>query len=176
MSTPKHPFRLNVGFIVAESNGYSREFPIDYPEVRFQDLDLRQVAGRIIFTRTAQGLLAQVHLTAQTTTECTRCLEPLVLTLTPSFTELYSFSRNSTTEPGLLLPETGQVDLGPLVREYMFLDIPIKPLCKPGCKGLCPVCGENQNFITCNHDDDNVDPRFSVLKALFDQEDEPSLS
>jgi uncharacterized protein len=176
MSTPKNPFRLNVGFIVAEANGYSREIPVDFPEVRFLDLDLRQVTGTITFTRTAQGLLSQVRLKAQTTTECMRCLEPIELRLTPQFTELYAFSRNSASDVELVIPDTGQIDLGPLVREYMLLEMPLKPLCKQDCKGLCPVCGENQNETTCNHEDDDFDPRFSALKALFDQEDEPTLS
>jgi uncharacterized protein len=168
MPAPKHPFRLNVGFIVAEQNGYSRQFPIEFAEVLLQDLELRNVTGSITITRTAQGLLIQVVLDAETTTECMRCLEPVALELSPSFTELYAFSKKTVTDSGLILPESGQVDLGPLIREYMLLEVPIKPLCKPDCKGLCPVCGENQNDITCQHEEDLVDPRLAVLRTLLD--------
>ncbi len=168
MPAPKYPFRLNVGFIVAEQNGYTRKFPVEFPEVRLQDLELQNVTGSITITRTAQGLLTQVELDAHTTTECMRCLEPVALTLSPKFTELYAFSKKTVTDSGLILPESGQVDLGPLIREYMLLEIPIKPLCKPDCKGLCPVCGENQNEITCQHEEDLVDPRLAVLRTLLD--------
>lgn len=172
MSTLKNPFRLNVGFIVAESNGYSREFPIEFPLVQLQDLELREVAGSITVTRTVQGLLTQVKLVAATTSECMRCLEPLELNIAPVFAELFAFNKNSVTESGLILPETGQLDLGMLVREYMLLEIPIKPLCRPGCKGLCPVCGENQNETTCFHEEDEIDPRLAALKALLDKEEQ----
>jgi uncharacterized protein len=168
MIAPKHPFRFNVGFIVAEQNGYRREFPVEFSEVRLQDLELKDVAGSVTFTRTTQGLLTQVRMTAQYTSECMRCLEPFDLTLSPEFTEVYAFSKNSITDSGLILPETGQVDLEPLVREYMLLEIPIKPVCKLDCKGLCPVCGENQNEHTCQHEEETFDPRLSVLQTLLE--------
>jgi uncharacterized protein len=82
------------------------------------------------------------------------------------FTELYAFSRNSVTDSGLLFPEDGHIDLAPLVREYALLAVPITPLCRPDCKGLCPVCGENQNETTCNHSEDEINPDFEILKSL----------
>jgi len=51
----------------------------------------------------------------------------------------------------LIMPEDGHIDIEPLVREYMVLEIPINPVCKPACKGLCPVCGEDLNQATCEH-------------------------
>lgn len=49
------------------------------------------------------------------------------------------------------IPEDGNIDFGPILREYLLLEMPIKPLCKPDCKGLCTVCGENLNLTTCEH-------------------------
>jgi len=66
------------------------------------------------------------------------------------------------------LPEDGHIDLSPLVREYMLLDIPIKPLCSTDCKGLCPVCGENLNETQCGHTTESIDPRLAVLKSLLE--------
>ena len=54
-------------------------------------------------------------------------------------------------ESGLILPEDGHIDLEPLIREYLTLEIPIQPLCKPDCKGLCVECGENLNERLCEH-------------------------
>ena len=42
-------------------------------------------------------------------------------------------------------------DLGPVVREYLLLEMPISPQCKADCKGLCDVCGANLNLGTCEH-------------------------
>jgi uncharacterized protein len=97
-----------------------------------------------------------------------RCLNDFTLPLEVDFTELYAFSRNGMSESGLLLPEDAQIDLSPLVREYMLLAVPIQPLCMPDCKGLCPICGANQNENVCNHPEEEIDPRLSILKTWLD--------
>ncbi len=169
MNPYRQLFRLNVGFVAHEQVGYSREFVFEsIPAVRLDDLDLYEVQGQVLVTRTPQGLLFQVALEATTPTECVRCLSPFEQRLRVAFTELYAFSTRGMTESGLLYPETGVVDLGPLVREYMLLDFPIKPLCRPDCRGLCPVCGANQNEHRCHHEPAEVDPRLAVLRSLLD--------
>lgn len=162
-------FRLNVGFVAHEQVGYSREFVFEsIPRVWLDDLELRGVEGQVRVTRTPQGLLFQVMLSATTPAECVRCLSPFDQPLRVLFTELYAFSVRGMTESGLLYPETGIVDLGPLVREYMLLELPIKPLCRPDCRGLCPVCGANQNEGLCRHEPTDIDPRLAVLRSLLD--------
>lgn len=98
--------------------------------------------------------------------ECVRCLDTFLQPLDIDFTELYAFSDRTASDLGLILPEDGKIDLVPLLREYMTLEIPISPFCRPDCKGLCPICGENMNYTTCNHDPDTIDPRLVVLKTL----------
>jgi uncharacterized protein len=83
------------------------------------------------------------------------------------FAELYASSQRHVTESGLILPEDGHIDLEPLAREYLILEVPINPTCKPDCKGLCPVCGENLNEQDCGHRKEDIDPRFSVLKKFL---------
>jgi uncharacterized protein len=163
--------RLNVGFIVAQSTGYSRDFTVEIPQVRLPpDLELTNLAGDVRVSRTPQGLLVQAKIQGDTTLDCVRCLEPFSTILYANFTELYAFSRRNVTESGLLVPDDGQIDLAPLLREIMFLELPISPLCRPECKGLCPVCGENLNITTCNHEDEPADPRLDVLKKLLEND------
>ena len=173
MSKQNNLLSLNVGFIVAVENGYSREFPIEIPEIRIQDLELRDLNGTITVTRTKQGLLVEGELSAVTMTDCMRCLEPIELILEPEFTELYVFNKTADSDSDLKYPETGIIDLAPVVREYMLLEIPIKPLCQPECLGLCPICGENQNEHVCEHEEEVIDPRFDVLRTLL-QSGKPS--
>lgn len=162
-------FRLNVGFIAHASVGYSREFSFEYATVHLvPDLDLRDLFGSVRVTRTAHGLLVQVDMSAFVEEECVRCLTAFSQPLQIDFTELYAFSPNSVTDSELLLPENGIIDLAPLVREEMLLAVPISPLCSPDCKGICPVCGENLNETARNHEDEEIDPRMSALKALLD--------
>jgi uncharacterized protein len=107
---------------------------------------------------------------AQISAECVRCLNGFSQPLEAELTELYAFTPDSATESGFLLPENGIIDIGPVVREEMLLAIPINPLCSPDCKGLCPICGENLNETVCNHEDENIDPRLSVLRTLLDED------
>ena len=170
VSDPLSPLRLNVGFIVAQSAGYSREFPLEVPRVVLApDQTLTDLTGSALITRTNQGILIQVDIHAALELECVRCLNPVIQPLHTNFTELYAFSRRYMTEAGLMMPETGIIDITPELREYMLLEIPFSPLCRPDCKGLCPVCGADQNETTCHHEDEPSDPRLAALKDLLDQ-------
>jgi len=138
--------RLNVGFIIHETVGYTRDFPIEIPAIALPpDLELKDLRGNVRLTRTAQGLLVQATMQAEAPTECVRCLTGFEQTLEIDFTDLYAFTRAAMTQSELLLPETGKLDLAPIVREEMLLAMPIGPVCQPDCKGLCPICGENLN-------------------------------
>jgi uncharacterized protein len=162
--------RLNVGFIIHQTVGYSRDFSIDYPSIHFApDLDLKHFSGSIRVSRTAHGLLLQADMEAQISTDCVRCLDDFSQPLEIHFTELFAFSKNSVTDSELIVPEDGVLDLEPLIREEMLVAIPMNPLCKPDCEGLCPICGANRNINSCDHEEEEIDPRMSVLKALLDE-------
>jgi len=144
--------RLNVGFIIGQPIGYSRDFNFDYPHLDLPpDLNLDNFSGFARIGRTQQGLvlLAKFHCTMNM--ECVRCLNETIVPLQTEFNELYAFSTRSVSESGLIVPDDGHIDLEPLIREYLTLEVPIQSLCKPDCKGLCIECGENLNDGTCEH-------------------------
>lgn len=173
MNPTRQALRLNVGFLLNQPVGSSREFSFDLPEVFLEpDLALKNVAGTTRLTRTAQGILLQVKMHANLPAECVRCLSPIEQTLETEFSELFAFTARSVSESGLILPEDGIIDLAPLLREYMYLEIPINPLCREDCAGLCPVCGENLNDNPHEHPVEITDPRLEQLKALLDEEDQ----
>jgi uncharacterized protein len=58
------------------------------------------------------------------------------------------------------------LDLADMLREQFYLALPMRPLCRPDCQGLCPSCGIDRNVDTCQCQTDWVDPRLSGLKAL----------
>ena len=165
--------RLNVGFITHQTVGYSRDFPVELPSIQLTpepDLVARDLRGRVRVTRTAQGLLLQVKMNAKTSTECSRCLDPFEYELEIESTDLYAFSADASGETSLVLPDDSIIDLGPIVRDEMLLAIPISPVCRADCKGLCPICGLNQNENSCNHEDDDIDPRLDALKSFLESE------
>ena len=62
-----------------------------------------------------------------------------------------------------------QVDLSRVVENETTLALPMKPLCDPGCRGLCLVCGANRNVTPCDCTQRAPDPRLAVLKTLTER-------
>jgi len=161
---------LNVGFLLHQTVGYNRTFEFDHPSVQVgDDLDVSDLRGELRLTRTSQGLYATGVLRGMTRAECGRCLAPFDQTLAIAFDDLFVCPPAKATDPLLAVPETGLLDLAPLTREYMLLEFPIQPLCRPECRGLCPECGANRNETDCAHDSPTTDPRLAGLRALLDE-------
>jgi uncharacterized protein len=59
------------------------------------------------------------------------------------------------------------------MREQFYLAVPMKPLCRDDCAGLCPSCGTNLNRGSCGCTRDWEDPRFAALKAFKANQHEP---
>jgi len=180
MTIAKELLRLDVGFIIPKSVGYSREFEYHVPYVHLSpDLDLYDLTGLVTVNRISGGLLVRVKMDAITTQECVRCLADYPQSLEIDFTELYVFDPKNLDERddfAHILPEDGKIDLAPLVREEMIIAYPIKPLCRVDCKGLCPICGENQNETICDHGDAPIDPRLEILRSLLPGDSEASIA
>lgn len=172
MSKHLNPLQVNVGFLVKANAGYSRTIEFDVPEmVLGEDLTVEDLRGAAKFGRTPQGLVVEVALSGRTAAECARCLDDVDLHVATEFTELYAFDERSMTDAQLLVPANHQIDLAPLAREYLLLDMPITPLCRPDCAGLCPVCGVNRNREDCGHEPSTGGSHFSALKNFTDSED-----
>jgi uncharacterized protein len=171
MNQSRQSLRLNIGFLINQSVGSSRDFYFDLDSLFIEpDLHLENFSGSTKITRTPQGLLVQADVHALIESECVRCLVKFNQPLDTEFTELFTFSQRSTSESELIVPEEGYIDLGPLVREYLVLEIPIKTLCQPDCVGICAVCGEPQGEQFHVHEVESGDPRMAVLKTLLDNQ------
>jgi len=168
MPNPRKPFRINVGFIIHEEVGYSHEFPFEIEKIKLEELELKNLVGRLDIGRTPQGLVVQGNFEADTKLQCVRCLREFTYPLDWEFTELYAFTQKSVSESELLVPEDAQLDIAPLIREYALLEIPIKSLHDPECKGLCIECGQDLNIRDCGHSQDQDDSPFATLKDLLE--------
>lgn len=163
--------RINIGFIVHEELGYSREFEFEFPELTLEsDLQLTNLTATAKFSRTRQGLILEMSAQALTPLQCARCLDMFDQKLSSLFTELFAFDERSTDEAELTVPKDGVIDLAPLLREYLILEIPIKPICKPDCSGI-------QTEEDGDQTEEYIDPRLAPLKDLLDnaaETDEPT--
>ncbi len=57
----------------------------------------------------------------------------------------------------------GRADLVDICSEQIYLNLPLKPVCSSGCKGLCPRCGANRNRTECGCGEECADPRLAPL-------------
>jgi uncharacterized protein len=109
------------------------------------------------------GLLATGTVSAPWVGECRRCLAPVHGELAVEFCELFEESPREG-ESYQLRRDT--IDLTPLVREAILLELPLAPLCGPDCRGLCPTCGADLNRSPCDCAATPVDLRWAALDAL----------
>jgi uncharacterized protein len=162
--------KLNVGFLLKENAGYSRDFHFDEDYISVtQDVSVSYLKGSLHLTRTPQGILAQGILGAGMPAECTRCLASFILAFQIEFSDLFLYPRPANSTDPYFVHETGIIDLTPILREEGILAIPIQALCRPDCKGLCSHCGQDLNVAGCDCRTEQVDPRLAGLRALLDQ-------
>jgi uncharacterized protein len=136
--------------------------------------DARVVEARM--TGTAEpgerGVDLRAHLAARVELECSRCLErfectissDFYLNLVPDGAEFgVGESEVSEESASLFFASEGRADLAQIAAEQVNLGLPLKPVCREDCKGLCPTCGVNRNRIECGCRDEDVDPRLAPL-------------
>lgn len=149
----RFPLRFNVGFLLNQPIGTSRDIHFEFPSLNLaEDFSVSDFKSLVRVTRTPQGILVQMNVEASVHIECVRCLTEYVQPLQTSFSDLYAFKPTAVTDSNLILPDDSNINLAPLVREYLITELPIKSLCREDCKGLCTVCGENLNVSTCEHE------------------------
>ena len=115
-----------------------------------------------------QGVLATGRASGSLVAECVRCLDPVEVEVDADFQELFYYDLEDLSaeerEEALSVIEE-LVDVEPLVRDAVMLELPLQPLCEPDCPGLCAECGvalaENPG-----HAHESVDPRWAALGAL----------
>jgi uncharacterized protein len=101
--------------------------------------------------------------------ECRRCLAPLGGELRCEVREMYRPRPDGEPpdEDEETYPLSGeQLDLAPLVNDALLLELPIAPLCRDTCAGLCPICGADLNEAPCGCDRVVADARWEALEAL----------
>ena len=70
----------------------------------------------------------------------------------------------------LLIDRQHMLDLTEIVRQELWLAVPMGSLCRPDCAGLCPQCGGNRNLGQCQCEQHPLDPRWAALRALLPEE------
>ncbi len=127
------------------------------------------VQGEIRFTREGETVWVEGAVETLVTLACSRCLRPIPHRLTGSFREGFrrgaGHSGRARDGAELILDVEGpELDVTEVVRQHLLMALPMAPLCRPECRGLCPVCGADRNEVACACSPDEGDPRLAALR------------
>lgn len=171
---------FNVAGLLKDLVGTIREFHV------CEDVDMGDsgialispVEGTVRLTRTPGGVLVEGHLHTTADQTCSRCLEPvsspLDLDLTEEFLQTLDISTGlplgaSQEDPSILIDSHHVVNLDELIRQYLLTWLPMHPLCRQDCAGLCQECGHNLNESPCACPLPAVDSRLAALGTLLNR-------
>jgi uncharacterized protein len=144
-----------------------------------RDADAFRVAAPVDFVADLRKDAQKVRLVGRVKTtlqlDCSRCLDPFTVPIDAKFDVLFLPATENTgsderevgeEDLGVSFYKEDTIDLGEVMREQFYLALPMKPLCREDCGGLCPVCGKNRNRESCDCQTEWVDPRFDALRKL----------
>lgn len=156
----------------------SREFQLDESDLHIDSRDVIGVNGcrvDVTIDHNNDEVFLRGEATADLRLECARCLEPFDTSTVFQLAFVIKLEHGakavgpeaeSSDDFFVVSDSTDEFDLAPIVAERIVLSLPLKPLCREDCQGLCPNCGANRNIESCECTSDFVDERFSALSKL----------
>lgn len=169
---------VNVATLLQEPVGSMRRLQLDAEPVAVPDDGYERVIdGSFDLIRTVRGVLVRGVVSLETVVECSRCLEPFTLPLRFRIEEEFIPDRDPVTGEPIrdVDPEAFRIgahhllDLSEAVRQYEQTAMPLIPICRPDCAGLCPRCGQNRNNGSCACAASAEDARWGTLAGLADR-------
>jgi uncharacterized protein len=134
---------------------------VNYRHIEGESIVFSPISYALTITKFDDLISIKGTINGEVTLICAKCLEEFIVPLnttidielvpkklTPHVAEL----ELKSDDLDVYYIEGDEIDIDPLIYEEIVLNIPIKPLCHDGCKGLCDVCGKNKNIeeCTCN--------------------------
>ena len=164
--------RYNVAQLLKEPIGSARSYQLDEKFTGPQRC-ADWARGPVNMIRVHHGILVRATVEVRSNLICGRCLGEF-----PSASQLMveeeffptvdpqSGRKMARPEEVALIDSNHILDLTAVIDEYVITNLPMKPLCQFDCKGLCQVCGLDQNLESCNCASQTVDPRWRALAGL----------
>jgi len=167
--------KINVAQLLRASIGSVRDYEIKQVIDITGDGVNSLVQGKVRLMRTNRSILVKGELATGVELTCSRCLGSFRCPLKMNLEDEYYPTADVDTGVAIALPDEPGcftidrqhvLDLTDAVRQYALLAIPMKPLCKEDCAGLCPFCGHNLNRGPCGCSPKAADPRWAELSKL----------
>ncbi len=124
------------------------------------------LAVEVRLENVTDGVLVTASVTAPLAAECARCLDEFSSAAQVTFQELFAVEAGGSGDDGYLL-HGDLLDLEPALRDALVLDLPLSPLCRPDCPGLCGTCGVRLADAGPEHGHPDDGGVWAVLKDLF---------
>jgi uncharacterized protein len=131
------------------------------------------VTGEVEVRRTPRTLELQGRLVTTAPLGCGRCLTAYRQRLTVELDQQFVMGDGPVASRGLraddlvvALDPDLILDVTEAIRQDLLLALPMVPVCRPDCRGLCPRCGTNLNDQECGCRRDDIDPRLGGLLEL----------
>lgn len=103
---------------------------------------------------------------------CDRCMKAIQYPIDLLLEEtLFSPQQGAVPEDNKII-DGSTIDLSELISEMIYLNLPMKVLCKSNCKGICTQCGQDLNEQICTCQKSDIDPRLEKLKSIFHPQSE----
>lgn len=133
------------------------------------DVDVHSIHGTLNLLRTTEGIWVRGSLAVDVDLQCVRCLTSLSESIYIDLDERFQTLPIARSDEDQVYPinTDHHIDLEPALRELVVVNTPMRVLCDPECKGICPTCGQNLNEGSCDCAPDDIDPRMAALKALL---------
>ncbi|MFC5702205.1 YceD family protein [Cohnella faecalis] len=169
---------INVQELLSRQQPIEREGTFELKDL-FRDSRDTTPLGPLSFRLTANAagerrIGVTGELTADLRLLCSRCLDPIDHHFEVEFEEMFQVMKDTDPEPGEdddFIPVYGErLELRPFLEEELVLNLPLAPLCREDCKGLCSECGTSLNEKTCGCGTEKIDPRLAALQDWFKPE------
>ena len=169
----------NVAQLLKEPIGSLRSYQLDEKFTGPQKC-ADSVSGPVDMVRVHHGILVRATVEVRSNLICSRCLgefpsasqlvieEEFFPTVDPQTGRKVPHPEDA--EESAIIDGNHVLDLADITNEYIIANLPMKPLCKVNCMGLCHSCGANQNFGSCECGSQPLDPRWGALADLAPEE------
>lgn len=131
-------------------------------------LDERPLTARLRAESVVEGVLVTGRVEAPAVFECARCLAEFASEVEVDVCELFLApgQEAAASNDDVYRVSGVEIDVEPMLRDAVTLGLPLNPLCRAACRGLCAQCGRDLNQSRCSCRDDDLDPRWAPLAAL----------
>lgn len=139
--------------------------PVEGLEVALAHLGPRPLAGLLRLESVIEGILVTGSVAGRVDLECARCLKGFTAPLEVEICELYTAAGHEA-EADAYRVQGSDIDLEPMLRDAAGQALPLNPLCRTDCAGLCARCGKDLNDGACGCVEEETDPRWDALAEL----------